>query len=168
MFRLNTRRLIANSARRAIMQAGRKPTRRRSSYPVYAAKSSWAPISPRYSSGRYADADRRSPLLRTMRPTELASSCATTTALRSPTFTTESEPGTPSSGQLYRRTKLRSRSTSPSCRICFGGSHACLPRGPQRGVYFFRVSKDPQATAAKISPAALSASVRIVLRGIPK
>ena len=26
MFRLNTRRLIANSARRAIMQAGRKPT----------------------------------------------------------------------------------------------------------------------------------------------
>ena len=31
--------LIANSARRAIMQAGRKPTRCRSSYPVYAAKS---------------------------------------------------------------------------------------------------------------------------------
>ena len=88
MFRLNTRRLIANSARRAIMQAGRKPTRRRSSYPVYAAKSVVGTNLAALFSGRYADADGRSPLPRTVRPTELASSCATTTALRSPTFTT--------------------------------------------------------------------------------
>jgi hypothetical protein len=33
-------------------------------------------------------------------------------------------------------------------------------------VYFLGVSKDPQATAAKMNPAVLSASVRIVSRGI--
>ena len=166
MFKLNTRRLIANSARRAIMQAGRKPTRRRCSYAVYPRSRSWAPILPRYP---YADADGRSPLPRTVRPTDFASSCGTTTALRSPTFTTSQSRDAEHRPTLWRRTKLgASRSTSPSCRICFGGSHACQPRGPQWGVYFFRVSKDPQATAAKISPAALSASVRIVSRGIPK
>jgi hypothetical protein len=38
---------------------------------------------------------------------------------------------------------------------------------PMRGVYFFRVSNDPQAIAAKMNPAALSASVRIVSRRMP-
>jgi hypothetical protein len=36
-----------------------------------------------------------------------------------------------------------------------------------RGVYFFRVSNDPQAIAAKMNPAALSASVRTLSRGVP-
>ena len=34
-------------------------------------------------------------------------------------------------------------------------------------VYFFRLSNDPHATAAKMNPAALRASKRIASRGIP-
>jgi hypothetical protein len=36
---INTRRLLANSARRAVLQAGRRPTKRRSSYAKFAVRS---------------------------------------------------------------------------------------------------------------------------------
>ena len=45
------------------------------------------------------------------------------------------------------------------------GARACAD-APH--LYFFRLSKDQQATAAKMSPAALSASVRIMSRGMPR
>jgi hypothetical protein len=36
---INTRRLLANSARRAVMQAGKKPNKRRHSYAQYVVRS---------------------------------------------------------------------------------------------------------------------------------